>query len=56
MTQREQMKLEKWYQQTCSTQGCHKTSICKEHMPVKCSKAEGSKKTLTSTEQINRRL
>ena len=28
--QSEQMLLEKWCRSTCSTQGCHKPSICKE--------------------------
>ena len=30
-TQSEQMLLKKWHQQqTCSTKGCHKSSICKK--------------------------
>ena len=43
-TQSEQMLLEKWCQQTCSTQGCHKPSICKKntisakHNKAKCNK------------------
>ena len=28
-TQREEMLLEKWCQQTCSIQSCHKPSFCK---------------------------
>lgn len=37
-----EMLLEKWCQQTCSTQGCHKLPICKKHGICKANKIKQS--------------
>ena len=46
--QSEQMLLEKWHQQICSTQGCRKPSICQkmqylQYLKKKCDKAKFNK-------------
>ena len=42
-TQREQVLLEKWCQETCSTQGHYKPSVCEYSISVKCDKEMHSK-------------